>query len=368
MKTISILLISPLGGGSTGGQASWTQRLMEHGLPDGYKIYNIDTGIYSKSRSLDMSTWTGEVSRTSRIMFLVLWHYAITHPHIVHINYSVNANHKLGMFRDLICAVLARLWRIKVVGYYRRDIVAETDIHAPRICRWLIRLLIRISNLNIVLNQKTLARMIDLKWNKQHAPVLLPNFIQDSVFHHNIDHTVNSSDRVKIIYVGKITFTKGCREILEVARQTPEADFVLFGPVLIDMKIYLRKKSNNVILGGEVTQDVILQEMISSDLFLFPSYTEGFPNAVMEAMAMGLPVIATRAGAIPEMIDDGRGGLLIDNPYEHEIIAALRRLISDPDECFRMGLYNRRKCEQEYSCSVVIDKLVSMYQQLVHDN
>lgn len=365
MKTINVLFISPLSG-FNGGIKSWTQRLMEHGLPNEYKIHIIDTGIYSKSRSRNMKTWKGEVGRTLRIMFSTLWHYTIICPQITHINYSVDINHKLGMFRDLICAILARLCCIKVVGHYRGDISITTGLYENRFYLWLLRSLIRVSNINIALNQNSLARMVDFQRSKQRAPVFLPNFIQDSVFRHSVDLTAKLPARVKILYVGRITSVKGCREFITAAQHFPEGDFKLLGPVKADMEPYLEALPDNVILGGDVDHDVVLREMISSDLFLFPTFhAEGFPNAVMEAMAMGLPVISTRAGAIPEMIDDGMGGLLIDDRDVDAIVSALRNLISEPDKLSRMGLYNRRKCQAEYSYSVVIDKLASIYQQIL---
>lgn len=363
---IDILFISPLHG-ATGGITSWMQKLVEQGLPDGYKMHIVDTGIYNKKRIVNLSLWVGEGRRTLRIMGSVLWHYATIRPSIVHINYSMDPNHKLGMLRDLICAALARLWNIKVVGHHRGDISRIASNRRNGIGWWLMRALIGVSELNIALNRNSLACMVALQRSEQRTPVLLPNFIQDSVFHHHVARAAGSSGRIRVLYAGRITATKGCREILAIARQLPETDFILLGPVKSDMEPYLCTLPANVALGGNVAPGVVLQLMSSSDLFLFPSYFEGFPNAVVEAMAMGLPIVATRVGAIPEIVEEGAGGLLIDNPDEHEILSALRILISDSEMRLRMGLFNRQKSWAEYSSSVVMDKLVSLYQQILYD-
>lgn len=363
---IDILFVSPLHG-ATGGITSWMQKLVEQGLPGGYKMHVVDTGIYNKKRIGNLSLWVGEGRRTLRIMGSILWHYAILRPSIVHINYSMDPNHKLGMLRDLVCAALAHLWNIKVVGHYRGDISRIAGSRRNGIGWWLMCALIRVSELNIALNRDSLSCMVALQRSEQHAPVSLPNFIQDSVFHHHVIRAAGLSGRIRVLYAGRITAAKGCREILAAARQMPEADFILLGSVKSDMEPYLRLPPANVALGGNVAPGVVLQQMNSSDLFLFPSYFEGFPNAVIEAMAMGLPVVATRVGAIPEIVEDGAGGLLIDNPDEHEIVSALRLLISDPEMRLRMGLFNRRKSRTEYSYSVVIGKLVSFYQKILYD-
>ena len=367
LSEIDVLFISPFRG-ATGGIASWTQRLMKQGLPDSYKIHIVDTGIYNKKRIHNMSSWTGEGRRTFRIMASTLWYYAAIRPSIVHINYSVDANHKLGMLRDLACAVLGRLWGITVVGHYRGDVSGIERDRVKGIYRWLVRALVRASDLNIALNRDSLACMAALQRSEQRAPVSLPNFIQDSVFHHHVVRPADLSGCIRVLYAGRITAVKGCREILAVAQQLPEVDFILLGPVKSDMEPYLCTPPANVVLGGDVAPDAVLQQMSSSDLFLFPTFhAEGFPNAVLEAMAVGLPVVATRVGAIPEMIDDGMGGLLIDSHAELEIVSALRILISDPEMRSRMGLFNRQKCQAEYSYSVVIERLVSLYRKILYD-
>lgn len=367
LSEIDVLFVSPFRG-STGGIASWMQRLVEQGLSDNYKIHVVDISVYNKKRIHNMSSWAGEGRRTFHIMASILWHYATIRPSIIHINSSVDPNHKLGMVRDLICAVLGRLWGITVVGHYRGDVSGIERDRVKGIYRWLVRALVRASDLNIALNRDSLACIVALQRSEQRAPVSLPNFIQDSVFHHHVVRPADLSGRIRVMYAGRITAVKGCCEILAVARQLPEVDFILLGPVKSDMEPYLHTLPANVILGGDVAPDAVLQQMSSSDLFLFPTiHSEGFPNAVLEAMAVGLPVVATRMGAIPEMIDDGMGGLLIDSNDEREIVSALRILISDPEMRSRMGLFNRQKSQAEYSYSVVIERLVSFYRKILYD-
>ena len=118
MKTIKILYITPLGG--SGGISTWMQRLLKEGLPCNFEIKIVDTGIYNKKRKENISSYHGEIRRNFRIMAMVLYHYAFYRPHIVHIN--VGTQHKLGILRALVCAVLARICRYKVVTHYRDDI------------------------------------------------------------------------------------------------------------------------------------------------------------------------------------------------------------------------------------------------------
>jgi glycosyltransferase involved in cell wall biosynthesis len=149
--------------------------------------------------------------------------------------------------------------------------------------------------------------------------------------------------------------------MLEVARQLPEADFILIGPLMADMQTPLQRRPVNVTLSGTLERPEVIRAMCASDIFLFPSRTEGFPNAVLEAMAVGLPVVATRVGAIPEMIEDGKGSLLLEHAEVAGLVRALCTLMDDTSLRVAMGQCNREKSRVHYAYSVVISQLTALY-------
>ena len=360
-----VLFISPLKG-ATGGIRSWTERIVQHGLSDGYRIHVVDTGLCNKPRIRLTSSWAGEGNRTVRIIASLLWQLTFVRPHIIHLNCSLS---RRGVVRDLVCTLLVRLWNIPVVVHYRGN-VPEFRGGGNGISWWALRKLTNLSKLNIAMNRDSLACLADLQHGEQRDPILLPGFIQDSAFRYRTVCIVKPSDHIKVIYAGWINVVKGCREILAIARQLPKVEFILLGPTKADMERHLQALPANVTLGGEVPPNIVLQQMSASDLFLFPtSHPEGFPNAVLEAMAVGLPVVATRVGAIPEMIEDGKGGLLVNSLDTDELVSTLQTLIANPEMRLQMGEFNRRKAQTEYSYSVVIPRLISLYQQVLqHSN
>lgn len=359
-----ILFISPLPP-ATGGIASWMHRITKHGLHDNYGIHVIDTGIRNKAHAHGVSWWTGQGRRTARILASLVLQLTFTRPHIVHLNHSLSSR---GIFRDLICALLARLWGVPVVGHYRGNIPDFADGRRNGTSWWALRKLARVATLNIALNRGSLECLYDLQSGKQRNPALLPNCIPNSAFHCCSNRVRVPARRIRVLYAGWITMAKGCHLILSVARKLPEVDFVLLGPVMIDMEHHLNRLPENVTIGGDIAIDAVFKHMESSDLFLFPSrHPEGFPNAVLEAMAAGLPVVATKVGAIPEMIEEGKGGLFVDGSDADGIASALRVLIADPEMREQMGRFNLRKCKTEYACSVVTDRLVSLYRQVLNE-
>ena len=358
-EPVRILLVSALPP-PTGGLGTWTEHFLREGLPAGYETYLVDTSIRNPRRAHGASAWAGEVRRTSRIITGLLWRMVRIRPHVVHLNCSHSIR---GITRALVCARLARIFRIPVVSHYHGHTARYLAGRRNSMRRRLLRALARTSQVNIAMNRPSLACLQELQHEKQRAAVLLPNFIADSVF----DSPARSEatcGRARVLYAGRIMAAKGCREVLDTAPELPEAEFILLGPVMADMEEHVRRLPPNVTLGGDVPQDVVLQQMRTSDIFVLPTdHNEGFPMAVLEAMAVGLPVVSTRVGAIPEMIDENEGGLLIEPDEKEGLAPALRQLLERPAMRQQMGLHNRRKSQSEYAYSVVISQLVSVYQQ-----
>jgi glycosyltransferase involved in cell wall biosynthesis len=197
--------------------------------------------------------------------------------------------------------------------------------------------------------------------NNHYLPISMPNFIDDDIFAYRAANRQAAHGRLRVLFVGWVTVMKGCREILEVARQLPEVDFALIGPIMADMQTHLERRPANVMLYGTLDHPEVLREMCASDVFLFPSFTEGFPNAVLEAMSVGLPVVATRVGAIPEMIEDGKGGLLFEHADVPGLVRAIRTLRDDASLRAAMGQFNREKSRAHYTYSVVTSQLTALY-------
>jgi glycosyltransferase involved in cell wall biosynthesis len=101
--------------------------------------------------------------------------------------------------------------------------------------------------------------------------------------------------------------------------------------------------------------------MTLADLFLFPSRFEGMPNALLEAMGYGLPVIATPVQGVDEMIRDGENGLIIALDDLQTISDVIVRLLDDPGERKRLGRAARETIEKEYT----LDKMCTRYESLL---
>ena len=103
---------------------------------------------------------------------------------------------------------------------------------------------------------------------------------------------------------------------------------------------------------GHVAFDRLAGEYRRADIFCLPSLQEGFGIVFLEAMAAGLPIVAARAAAVPELVSDGESGILVAPDSPGDLAAALDRLLSDPGERRRLGETGRRQVTR-YDVSLV---------------
>jgi colanic acid/amylovoran biosynthesis glycosyltransferase len=159
-----------------------------------------------------------------------------------------------------------------------------------------------------------------------------------------------------ILYVGRLVPEKGQAVLLEAVAQLAErghrAEVSLAGdgplrPSLERLAEHLGIASRVSFLGA-VGQDDLHALYEEASIFCLPSFAEGVPVVLMEAMAMGLPVVSTRITGIPELIEDGVDGLLVAPGRPDELAERLERLLDDPSLCRELGSRGREKVLREF--------------------
>lgn len=131
-------------------------------------------------------------------------------------------------------------------------------------------------------------------------------------------------------------------------------------PLLIQAEIERLGLPGRLVQAG--FQSDVSSFLAEWEIFCLTSDSEGTPNVVLEAMAAGLPVVATRVGGIPQVIEHDVTGLLIPPGDESALAAALRDLLSHPEKARRMGRAARERVEREFSPRVILPVLESYYQ------
>ena len=112
---------------------------------------------------------------------------------------------------------------------------------------------------------------------------------------------------------------------------------------------------------GFVSHDELERLYDRAAVVVLPSYREGLPLCVLEAMAHGRPVVATAVGGIPQLVEDGRTGLLVEPGDAEALRSALERLLSDPELRRRMGRAARARVQRMCSWERVTDETLAAY-------
>lgn len=116
-------------------------------------------------------------------------------------------------------------------------------------------------------------------------------------------------------------------------------------------------------LAGE--RDDVPRIMRGLDLFVLPSLAEGISNTILEAMASGLPVVATAVGGNPELVDEGRTGTLVPPADPQAMAQAMLRYYADAAECRRQGREARRTAEHDFSMAAMVSGYLAIYDRML---
>ncbi|HHY75774.1 MAG TPA: glycosyltransferase family 4 protein [Firmicutes bacterium] len=171
--------------------------------------------------------------------------------------------------------------------------------------------------------------------------------------------------------LARLSPEKGLDTLIDAAKivvaSYPSARFVIggTGPLEADLTKKIRdlRLEPYVRLAGFV--DDVPGFLGDLDLFVLPSYSEGIGLAIIEAMAAGLPVVASAVGGVPEVVADGVTGLLVPPRQPKALAQAIVRLLVDPDLARSMGASGREKVERLHDAKVAAEKTVQVYREVL---
>lgn len=211
--------------------------------------------------------------------------------------------------------------------------------------------------------------------NKTH---LIPYGIDANEFISTVATTAEN-DMIKILHSGRVVSKKGVPDLIEVCmalnekyNNTIQLDVIGEGPELeACQKLVEEKNAININFLGAQTQNVVKEYMSNTDIFVLNSREgengdmEGFPNAILEAMSMSLPVVSTYHAGIPVAITNDVDGLLVEEKDNEALEAAIERLILDRCLRNRLGEAARIKVKKEFTIDKMNQSILGIYQTLV---
>ena len=182
-------------------------------------------------------------------------------------------------------------------------------------------------------------------------------------------------DRVaahRIVSLGRLSVLKGSRVLLAafdvVSRSHGEVALVLAGDGEVEE---LRRAAEDaglesrVVIPGWLAHAEAMKLLDGALVFVLPSQDEGLPVALLEAMARGLPCVATPVGGIPDVITDDVNGVLVPVDEPEALAQALHRVLDDPATARRLGDRARESAAELFSVDAVAAELIALFDEAV---
>ena len=171
------------------------------------------------------------------------------------------------------------------------------------------------------------------------------------------------------IMVARMGPPKDFTTLLQAVARVPGLKLMLVGdgPMAASVESQIQAlgvEDRTELLGDRMDVPALLS---SADIFVLSSMKEGFPYAILEAMAAELPVVATRVGGVPEMIQDGVPGYLVPPRDVDALSTALCRLAGDPVLRRRMGKAARERVAKEFRLEVMVSRTLKIYESIVRN-
>jgi len=151
----------------------------------------------------------------------------------------------------------------------------------------------------------------------------------------------------------------------EVRAKMPEIRLMISGegPAYAEVDRLASRLGGAAVLAGH--RDDVMAVLDAADVLLHPSRADAFPTVLLQALAAGVPIVASRVGGIPEIVEDGATGLLVPPPLTASAFAdRLGRLLRDPDLRSRLAARGRERFEDEFTAERWVTRLRSVYEQV----
>lgn len=176
---------------------------------------------------------------------------------------------------------------------------------------------------------------------------------------------------MNVLFLGRLGKRKGSYDLVEalpnVLKEVPEAQFFLGGDGEINKTqqiIEQKGLQNSIKLLGWLQDDQKVEYLKKCSVFILPSYQEGMPMSVLEAMSYGLAVLSTNAGGIPQIIDNGVDGVRIEAGEVDQIEKSLIELLRSIEWKKKLAQAGYEKVKKEFNAEVLTNELVQIYSEI----
>jgi glycosyltransferase involved in cell wall biosynthesis len=356
---IRVRLVSPLPP-PAGGIARWTKLVTDHAqslTTVRLSVMNTALRWRTVTQSSTLTRIAAGVPQIVHCVAILACTLLLRRTDVVHINTSG----QFGLIRDFILASLARAFGVPVVVHIRFGRVPAVLESAGYERRLLLTLMAK-ADAAIAIDNKTHAAL------GRSLPNLVVELIPNCIERTGSVPGIESSSGRYVLFAGWVVPAKGVEELVEAWRQLPNQGWTLVIAGAYDPSylatLGLRPGMNGTIsIVGELEHGRMLDLMASCDIFALPSHTEGFPNAVLEAMSLGRAIVSCDVGAVSDMLS-GDCGIVVPVRDVRRLRQAIEGLISSPARRQMLGSNAADRARASYEVSTVFKRYVDVWSSL----
>ena len=279
---------------------------------------------------------------------------------LIHVNTSLSM---ASMFRDGLYLLLAKCFHKKRIVFFRgwsEDTVQLLD----KKFLFLFKFLFFHTNAIVTLtdkSKKTLER-----WGYKNKIFLETTLVDENLLN-DFDYKkkmIRKRDDFVVLFLARLQKEKGIYELIDahniLCEKYSNIKLVIAGSGTDEMNLKKADLNKKVKLTGHIEGEKKSNEYANADVYVLPSYTEGMPNSVLEAMAFGLPIICTSVGALSEIIGNEKNGYVVSSANSQEIADYIEKLYLDPNLLNSISQNNYIEAKRFYS-SCVVKRLEQIY-------
>lgn len=358
-----VLLAAPYGG-VPGGISRWTGHIVDFYEKHGSNDCRLEILPMGRSMfvNINMPVWKR------------LWMALIDYRKILaDFNRRIKAGHdvlhltssgSLSLYKDIYMLRQAHKYGVKSIIHFRFGRIPELAHLQNREWR-LVRKAVNLADRTIVIDQASYDTLIAHGFDNIE---LLPNPVAPTV--ERIISENRNITRIprEILFTGHVVKTKGVFELLEACSNLDGIHLKMVGHVTSEMQHEIEEIYGSpqwLSVCGEMPYDEVIKEMLRCDVFVLPTYTEGFPNVILEAMAAGCAIISTPVGAIPQMLEDddkGKYGVLVEPRQVSSLSDAIASLLDDESLKSEMRHNVQERVRERYNIQSVWNRMVSVWE------
>jgi len=338
------------------GQALAIERLLKCRMP-GVKLVHARMGFSAKMSEHGRVRFSKIVKLIS-LVFRIIYHRLFYGVRILY--YPPAGPDRVPMYRDIAILLTTRWMFDKTIFHFHSGGVSSLYDQLPRWQRWLYRRAYYGADAAIRLSELNPEDGLLLHPKKDY---IVPNGIEDDCPEGTLPRQVEdvTSERpLRILFTGTVRESKGVLVLVEacgllVERGVPFQLQIMGEPrreeFLAQLKARISElhQEDRIMFLGVRTGAEKFATYAAADVFCMPTFMETFGLVFVEAKSVGLPVIATRLGGVPSVVDDGRTGLLVEKHDSKGVADCLETLAGDAELRVQMGAAGRAKFEREFT-------------------